>query len=385
MKILMLMPDPRVKGPVPKHTPLLISALESLGCEVKTELWGRHSEDETLSDKVLGRAKDALRIRRRLRDETFDLMIVKTAHTAHGVARDLVLLAATKHLRAATVLQFHGSVPNLLFERGLLLFKLASAALIRLCDGALVLSTEEKAQWEKFYPRGRFRVVANPHAPPSFEISHQALVARAKDLWSLPDGKPVVLFASRLLADKGAFDLVDALTFFDESQRPYLLFAGDGADAEALRAHVAKTNLNDDVTFAGYLENENLAAAYAAADVFALPTRMFEGFPTAIAEAMSAGLPIVTTAVRGIRDHLREDENALFAPQANPQALADCLRTLLENRALRERMARANREAVRKFAPDAVGREYLQAVIEIMREKESVSRAREKSCAASQD
>jgi glycosyltransferase involved in cell wall biosynthesis len=86
---------------------------------------------------------------------------------------------------------------------------------------------------------------------------------------------------------------------------------------------------------------------------------MPEGFPTAILEAMAAGLPIVTTASRGPADHLAEGRNALFVPTHDPPALARALIRLLRDDRLRREMGDANREKVREFDPDPVASEYV--------------------------
>ncbi len=65
------------------------------------------------------------------------------------------------------VVQSHGGRSDLLVAPGHHGFKLASVALFALSDGVLVLSTEEARESRMFWPRARFRVVANPFAPPS--------------------------------------------------------------------------------------------------------------------------------------------------------------------------------------------------------------------------
>ena len=213
MHILMLIQDPRIKGPVPKHTPLLISGLETLGCSIATELWGRHTDDETLARKIIGRTRDIWRTRDRLRREQFDVMIVKTAHDWATLSRDILLLLATRHLRKqqTTILQFQGSVPDVLFEPGKRLFRFLSGLLIRLCDGALFLSSEEARLWQALCPDGQFRVVANPQRPVTAGAdSGVASLAAYRARWRIPSQVPVVLFASRVIADKGVFELLQA-------------------------------------------------------------------------------------------------------------------------------------------------------------------------------
>ena len=77
---------------------------------------------------------------------------------------------------------------------------------------------------------------------------------------------------------------------------------------------------------------------------------------------MAAGLPIVTTRTRGIADHLDEGINAIFVPPRDAAAIADAVEALITDGELRERMSIANRAKIRMFAPEAVAREYLDAL-----------------------
>jgi len=77
---------------------------------------------------------------------------------------------------------------------------------------------------------------------------------------------------------------------------------------------------------------------------------------------MDAGLPIVTTRIRGAVDHLVERENALFVDPGDVRGLAASITTLLGDADLRARMGAANQRRVRIFAPDVVAAEYLQVL-----------------------
>src|SRR2546423_7118141 len=202
MRILMLAPHPGVRGPLPKHTPVLVDAMGALGCEVVSEPWGRHSDQETVADKLIGRTLDIPRIGRRLKSERFDVMVVKTSHEGRSLLRDVPLLAATRHLVPKIVVQFHGGRSDLLVAPGHRALKAATAVVFALSDGVLVLSTEEARESRSFWPRQHFRVVANPYvAPPD------APSARASRNGS---GPLSLLFVGRLIREKGVFETLDA-------------------------------------------------------------------------------------------------------------------------------------------------------------------------------
>ena len=115
--------------------------------------------------------------------------------------------------------------------------------------------------------------------------------------------------------------------------------------------------LDASVDLLGYVSGVDLDRAYRDATVFVLPSYA-EGFTLAVMEAMSYGLPVVTTAIRGCADHLRPGENAVFVPTGDPEALAEQLTSLLADGPLRARMSAANVAKVAEFTPDAVVPRY---------------------------
>jgi glycosyltransferase involved in cell wall biosynthesis len=237
---------------------------------------------------------------------------------------------------------------------------MATSLLLRLADGALVLSTHERGALQEFYPRGRFEVVSNPFEEVG---TPRATAPTPSDLTGNP---PSLLFVGRLLFEKGALETIDAVALLNEWRRAHLLIAGAGPAEGALAARVRERGLSEQVTLAGNLPSDRLRNAYAEADVFLLPTYHPEGFPTVITEAMNAGLPIITTKTRGMVDHLEEGTNALFVPPRDAHALARALERLLSDTQLREEMSKANLAKVREFAPDRVAPEYLEALKRII-------------------
>jgi len=357
MRIAMLAPNPSVRGPLPKHTPLLVDALRRLGCEVELFPWGRHLETESLGAKIAGRPRDVLRVRRSVVSGAFPVVVVKTAHDWLTLTRDIALLAVLPRDRVV-VLQFHGSQSSRLVTPGSWVFKRATALLSRRADGILVLSRQEAKEWKDFSPDARVAVVKNPR--PLLLATNEAPDTASR-------GQKTVLFVARLIASKGVLDLVRALPRVQEAVPCRLVLAGEGPEEERVRALVEDLGLGDSVELTGYVDGPELARLYADADVLALPTAHDEGFPTVILEAMAAGLPIVTTPTRGPVDHLVDGEHAVFVRQCDPRALADGLVRLLTDAELSARMGEANRAKVREFDADTVASEYLAAVEAIVK------------------
>jgi glycosyltransferase involved in cell wall biosynthesis len=350
----MLSPHPHVRGPIPKLIPLLVSALRKRGCEVVQEPWGKEADDESALAKLPRLVRDVRRIRRRLAADPVDVMVVHTSHEWMSLLRDIPLTLAAGPMAPCIVLQFHGGRSDALVSGGHRAFKAASWLLFHRTDAALFLSKEEARETRRFYRHGQFHTVSNPFSSTGASSPSTGV------------HPPTLLFAGRLIADKGIFDLVEAVSILRHRTSVRLLVAGEGPARAAVEDQVRTLDLQDHVKLAGYLDRKAIAEAYRAADAFVLPTYWGEGFPTAISEAMDAGLPVVTTNSRGMADHLEDGVNALFVPKQDPAALAEVLERLLGDERTRASMGDANRSKVVEFAPDLVADQYLRALAAIV-------------------
>lgn len=130
----------------------------------------------------------------------------------------------------------------------------------------------------------------------------------------------VVGWVARMIPVKGAdlfLDALDRLGDFDGE----IVLIGDGPSRAALERRASRLSIRDRVHFLG--GREHAARYFRAFDLFVMSSRS-EGMPIAIFEAVSAGIPIVSTAVGGIPEMLRSDE-ALLVPSEDAAALADAL------------------------------------------------------------
>src|SRR3954447_5939655 len=130
--------------------------------------------------------------------------------------RDIPLLIAVRRRVPRIVLQFHGGRSDILVGPGRFGFKAASWLLLRLSDGLLLLSSEEARETRRFYPRGMFYTVSNPYSP-------NGGVEREER-----STKPTLLYASRIVPEKGIFDLLEAVALLRRKAPLRLLVAGGG-------------------------------------------------------------------------------------------------------------------------------------------------------------
>jgi len=171
-----------------------------------------------------------------------------------------------------------------------------------------------------------------------------------------PEGTPVILFASRMLWDKGVGEFMGAARRLRErGVEARFVLAGDtdpnnpaGVPADRLASWRA-CGLAE---FRG--QCAQMAGVFAEAHVVCLPSYR-EGLPKVLVEAAACGRAIVATDVPGCREIVQPGVNGLLVPARDEAALADALQQLIEDPGRRRAMGRAGRRlAVEAFALDRV-------------------------------
>lgn len=167
--------------------------------------------------------------------------------------------------------------------------------------------------------------------------------AQARRELGLSNDRFIVSFVGLAVAEKGVFDLIDAVAAL-EDLHPLLLLAGPRSSDERLAAYCGQRLV--DARLLGTLPEDWLARVMAASDVFCLPSYL-DGLPVHVCEAMLSARPVVATAVGGIPEIVVDGENGYLVPPHNPAVLAERLRTIATNPELGARMGE-NANAVAK-------------------------------------
>lgn len=174
-----------------------------------------------------------------------------------------------------------------------------------------------------------------------------------------------VLFAGTWRKNKGVEDLVPAIVTLAE-RHANLAFhvVGPGVPSDDVRAYFPEA-LRHRIVCDTPKDDEAMAAAFAAADLFLLPS-LFEGTPLTLIQAMMSALPIVTTETCGMKDVITDRQNGLLVPIRSPEALVIACESLIADRALRARIGQAaHSDALERYTWDKVSAPVLRAYEEL--------------------
>jgi len=189
-----------------------------------------------------------------------------------------------------------------------------------------------------------------------FRSADAGLAARLREA-VCPEGGQLILSVGGIEPRKGSDTLVRALAALRESGRgPVLAIVGDHSFQD-YRAYVDRVlamlpglglRLGRDVVRLGTVPDAELPAWYAAADVLAFPSTK-EGWGLAVLEAMSAGLPVVTSDLPVFLEYLTPGRDALVVPVDDAAALSRALAAVLDDRGLAANLSAAGLATSRRF------------------------------------
>jgi glycosyltransferase involved in cell wall biosynthesis len=171
------------------------------------------------------------------------------------------------------------------------------------------------------------------------------------------------LYVGRLVRAKGVFELLEAYAQLDGEIRAKvgLVCVGDGADHAELRERASRISPGT-IQFPGFVHREGLPEFYALADALIFPTHS-DTWGLVVNEAMSSGLPVISTSVAGCAADLVQDGwNGFVVLPGDPLQLASAMTRLAGDSELRMEMGSRSRERIEAYSPAAWAEGLVKAV-----------------------
>ena len=145
---------------------------------------------------------------------------------------------------------------------------------------------------------------------------------------------------------KGIYDLLNAINKIkDRAPLLKVEICGHGDDYEKAVLFTKEQDLDQMISFHGWVDLEKKMTMFKLSDIYILPSH-FEGFPNALLEAMSAGLPIIATDVGAVSSVVENNVNGLLINPKSPDEIGKAILTLYNDELLRETFAKKARETI---------------------------------------
>lgn len=218
----------------------------------------------------------------------------------------------------------------------------------RKIDLTMFLSRWAESEFKKIYS-ARTCVVRSGADPARFFPDGDR--QKIRDRFGYKPEEFVLLWLGIFMPHRRLQDAIEATSFLvSRGGRVRLLLAGSGHSFpqyfKSLQELVAKLGLQDHVTFAGKVEDDEVRDFYCACDAFLFPNEN-QTWGLAVLEAMACGRPVLVSRGAAVHEVLTDNENAILFPPRDPEALAEKVDYLMSRPTDRERIAQAGTALVR--------------------------------------
>ncbi len=236
-----------------------------------------------------------------------------------------------------------------------ILIKLA----LKLCDAHTVVS---KAMVKDAIDAGtredKIFVIYNMYKPPEFAIESD-FIDSVLTRYGIPKDKKLILSLSRLSKEKGLDYLIEAVSKLvsDGVTDIHLVIAGEGDERDNLENLVKKLNLEEFVTFTGYVIGKEKYALIKACDVYCMPS-VVEAFGISLFDPMYYSKVIVASNDEAIKEVLGSAD--LIVPKKDPISLAKRILVVLENKKLSIELSNMCRSRIKIFMYPNVTDKYIK-------------------------
>lgn len=213
-------------------------------------------------------------------------------------------------------------------------------------------STNTKDNAYKYYNlRSLIKVIPLPYS-----LKQHKRVSRK--LLNLRNNTLYVVSIGRLVKRKGYEDLVRAMSLLETGYDVQAIIIGEGPEKEKLQNLTTKLGLKNKVLILGELSEEKKHQYLANSDIYVLSS-IHEGFGIVLQEAMQAELPLIVTNNGGQLDIVKHNINGLIIPTNNPRQMARAINKLIKNKALRNKLGKANKDLIYSYDPKYIAQKYL--------------------------
>lgn len=309
------------------------------------------------------------------------VVYIPICQTIIGYLRDVIFILLSKIFGARVIIHLRGGYFRTLYEKSNPFVKFVIRNSCKFVSKAIVLGETLRYIFDGLILPDRISVVSNgidrnyitdTELENVLSNKHYALSTSNNSASSanrnLRGSAFKVLFLSNLKLSKGFFDVIKSIPIIIQKNIPsplmgegmgdggtvQFIFAGEFCEDEKVKKeifdYINSHNLSPFIEFIGVVDKEKKKRLLLFVDIFVFPTYYFaEGQPWVIIEAMSAGLPIITTDAGCIKEMVIDGENGFIIEKQNPTQIAQKIIQLLDDTEMRNNMGKKSRERFLKY------------------------------------
>jgi 1,2-diacylglycerol 3-alpha-glucosyltransferase len=204
-----------------------------------------------------------------------------------------------------------------------------------------------------------------------FAATDRTAATAFRERFGIAGDDRLLTFVGRIGLEKNVDLLVEAIAQV-KTPGARLLIVGNGPYRAELDRHIASLGVADRVTFTGYLQRDEVAAAYAASDLLFFAS-LSETQGLVVAEAMASGLPVVAVQDLAVGDAVTDGVNGFLTPE-RPEALAAAADRVLTDPSLRAAMGAESRRRADSLSIDRMADRLATLYAGLVEQKPSTQR-----------
>lgn len=193
---------------------------------------------------------------------------------------------------------------------------------------------------------------------------------KVRNSWGVCEDDFVILFPGRLDYRKGAHILIEALDLLVKKNLRYkVVILGVGPEEQHLKELIASKRLQKHIMMMGVIPFQRMPFVYSGADCFVLPAIPIylaeEAMPHSALEAMASGLPVIASAIGGLRDFITHGRDGLLVNPGDASEIAKSIEDLSHDKMRCELIGNEARSTIIKYCSgESVGKKLVELFAE---------------------
>lgn len=310
-KVLIIGSDSTVKGGI---TSVIDSFLNNEWKDIEVQLLPTYIEGNSMK-KINFFIRSIYIYLKRLMKNDFDIAHVHMSYNG-SFYRKLLIIKLSNLFKKKVILHLHGSEFEVFYNKSNNLIRKLIKNLFESCNCVIVLGDKWKQVIKKIAPKANIEVFNNAVKVPDYTVK-----------WNKE--KINILFLGVLIKRKGIYDLIEAIRILNsrnivKEKNLNFIIGGTGKEENAIKELIKEHKLEHCVQMVGWVDGEKKENLLKKSQLFVLPSYN-EGLPMAILEAMSYGIPIISTDVGSISEVVKDNETGFLIKPGEAESLAKAI------------------------------------------------------------